>query len=67
MNELDCVKLIKPFKELKVGTKGCIVSKYTENDFEVEFFDEYNVTIDVYTISREYLEVYWTPEKGHIK
>ena len=40
MNELDCVKLIKPFKELKVGTKGCIVLKYTENDFEVEFFDE---------------------------
>ena len=27
MNELDCVKLIKPFKELKVGTKGCIVLK----------------------------------------
>ena len=26
MNELDCVKLIKPFKKLKVGTKGCIVS-----------------------------------------
>ena len=42
MNELDCVKLIKPFKELKVGTKGCIVLKYTENDFEVEFFDENN-------------------------
>ena len=41
--------------------------KYTENDFEVEFFDENNETIDVYTISREYLEVYWTPEKGHIK
>ena len=42
MQELDCVKLIKPFKELKVGTKGCIVLKYTENDFEVEFFDENN-------------------------
>ena len=42
MNELDCVKLIKPFKELKVGTKGSIVVKYTENDFEVEFFDENN-------------------------
>ncbi len=37
MNELDCVKLIKPFKDLKVGTHGCIVLKYTENDFEVEF------------------------------
>ena len=40
MNELDCVKLIMPFKKIKVGTKGCIVLKYTENDFEVEFFDE---------------------------
>ena len=50
MKELDCVKLIKPFKELKVGTKGCIVVKYTENDFEVEFFDENDETIDVYTI-----------------
>ena len=50
MNELDCVKLIKPFKELKVGTKGCIVVKHTENDFEVEFFNENDDTIDVYTI-----------------
>ena len=41
--------------------------KYTENDFEVEFFDENNETIDVYTISREHLDTYWTPEKGHIK
>ena len=64
MNELDCVKLIKPFKELKVGTKGCIVLKYTEYDFEVEFFDENNETIDVYTISKEYLDVYWTPKDG---
>ena len=58
MNELDCVKLTKPFKELKVGTKGCIVLKYTENDFEVEFFDEKGESIDVYTISKDYLEVY---------
>ena len=66
MNELDCVKLIKPFKELKVGTKGCIVVKYTENDFEVELFNENDETIDVYTISREYLEVYWTPKDGYL-
>ena len=33
MNELYCVKLIKHFKNLKVGTKGCIASEYTENDF----------------------------------
>ena len=36
------IKLIKHFKKLKAGTKGCIVVKYTENDFEVEFFDENN-------------------------
>lgn len=58
MNELDCVKLIKPFKELKVGTKGCIVLKYNENDFEVEFFNENDETIDIYIISRDYLDVY---------
>ncbi len=67
MNELDCVRLIKPFKGLKVGTKGCIVLKYNETNFEVEFVDENNETIDVYTISREYLEVYWTPQDGFIK
>lgn len=61
MNELDCVKLIKPYKDLKVGTKGCIVLKYTENDFEMEFFGDNNETIDVYTISKEYLEVYRAP------
>ena len=37
MNELDCVKLIKPFKDLKVGTKGGIVLKYTENDLKQSF------------------------------
>lgn len=66
MNELDCVKLIKPFKELKVGTKGCIVLKYTENDFEVEFFNENDETIDIYTISRDYLDVYQTPKDGYL-
>ena len=60
MNEFDCVKLIKPFKELEIGTKGCIVHKYNENDFEVEFFDKDNETIGVYTISKDYLEVYWS-------
>lgn len=51
---------IRLCKNLKLGTKGCIVLKYTENDFEVEFFDDNGETIDVYTISKEYLEVYWT-------
>ena len=56
MEELDCVKLIKPFEDLKVGTKGTIVLKYTENNYEVEFFDENGETIDVYTISGDYIE-----------
>lgn len=41
--------------------------KYIENDFKVEFFDENNETIDAYTITKEYLEVYWTPKDGYIK
>ncbi len=67
MEELECVRLIKPFEDLKVGTTGTIVLKYTENDFEVEFFDENHETIDVYTITGDYLEVYWTPKDGFIK
>lgn len=59
MEELDCVKLIKPFENLKVGMEGCIVLKYNDNNFEVEFFDENDETIDVYTITGDYLEVYW--------
>lgn len=59
MEELDCVKLIKSFEDLKVGTKGTIVLKYSDNNFEVEFFDKYNETIGVYTIKGDYLEVYW--------
>ena len=59
MEELDGVILIKPFENLKVGTKGTIVLKHTESDFEVEFFDENHETIDVYTITKDYIEVYW--------
>lgn len=55
----DCVILIKPFENLKVGMKGAIVEKYNDHDFEVEFFDDNGETIDVYTISADYLEVYW--------
>ena len=58
MELFDCVILIKPFENLKAGTKGAIVEKYNDNDFEVEFFDDSGDTIDVYTISAEYLKVY---------
>lgn len=66
MELFDCVKLIKPFEDLKVGTKGAIVEKYNDDNFEVEFFDENGDTIDVFTISKEYLEVYWVA-KDHKK
>ena len=55
MEELQCVKLIKEFKGLSIGTKGTIVLKYTENDFEVEFFDSNGETIGVYTIDGEFI------------
>ena len=56
MDELQCVKLIKEFEGMPIGTKGTIVLKYTENDFEVEFFDDNGETIGVYTIEGEYIE-----------
>ena len=56
MDELQCVKLIKEFKGMPIGTKGTIVLKYTENDFEVEFFDDNGETIGVYTIEGESIE-----------
>ena len=59
MEELDCVSLTKPFEDLEVGTEGCIVLKYNDKDYEVEFFNKEGKTIDVYTISKDYLEVYW--------
>ncbi len=62
MNVLDCVKLVKPFKDLKIGTKGCVVTKHSETDYDVEFIDDSGDTIDVYTISKDFLEVYWTPK-----
>ena len=57
MEELQCIKLRKNFKGLAIGTKGTIVLKYTENDFEVEFFDEEGNTIGVYTITGDYIEL----------
>ncbi len=57
MNFLDGVTLIKPFQDLKVGTEGFIVDKYNEDYYEVEFIDENGDTIDVYTISKDYLKL----------
>jgi len=55
MDELDSVVLVKDFKDLKKGAVGCIVHKYDEHNFEVEFFDKNGNTIDVYTISDEFI------------
>ena len=59
MNELDCVKLTKPFKGLPSGTKGVVVLKYNDEDVEVEFFDGNDQTIDVCTVPTDCLEVTW--------
>lgn len=67
MEELDCVKLIKPFRNLKTGTNGTILIKYAENDFEVEFFDDNHEIIDVYTITGDCLEVYLRYSNCHGK
>lgn len=57
MKELDVVKLKKNYEDLIVGTEGTIVLDYDGNTFEVEFMDENNNTIGVYTIEKEYLEL----------
>lgn len=57
MKELDIVKLNKEFKGLRPGTEGTIVLEYDGNYFEVEFFDDNNDTIGVFTTPVELLEV----------
>lgn len=59
MNELDCVKLVKPFRDLPPGTKGVVVLKYNDEDVEVGFFDGNDQTIDVYIVPTDCLEVTW--------
>lgn len=57
MKELDIVKLKKNYEDLIAGTEGTIVLDYDGNTFEVEFMDENNNTIGVYTIEKKYLEL----------
>lgn len=59
MEELDGVILLKDFENLKKGSEGTIVLKYNDVDFEVEFFDKKDKSLGVYTISKDYIEVYW--------
>ena len=56
MKELDVVKLNKEFKGLKAGTEGTIVLEYDGKYYEVEFFDDNNDTIGVFTTPIEVLE-----------
>lgn len=56
MEELDIVKLKKTFEDIKEGTIGTILIKYSDEDYEVEFFDEEMNTIDVRTVGKEFLE-----------
>lgn len=56
MKELDVVKLNKEFKGLKAGTEETIVMEYDGNYFEVEFFDDKNDTIGVFTTPVALLE-----------
>ena len=56
MEEYDLVILNKDFEDLKKGTKGTIVLKYNDENYEVEFFDKNMDTIDVYTINISYLD-----------
>ena len=57
MKELDIVKLNRNYNGIQEGTIGTIVLKYNDNNYEVEFFDENGDTIDVLTISEDYLEL----------
>ena len=57
MNELDVVKLTCNFNGIQSGTVGTIVLKYDDENYEVEFFDKNGDTIDVLTISKDFLEL----------
>ncbi len=52
-----CVKLFKPYNNLKKGTKGAILGQFDDDIFYVKFVDNDNKTLDTCLISKEYLEV----------
>ena len=56
MNEFDEVRLTKDFGKLKANTRGVIVMKYENDNFEVEFYDEAGQKIGAYAVSSAYLE-----------
>lgn len=60
MNKHDKVRLIKPFEDLKVGTKGTIVECDSDYSYGVVFFFEDDEDrISFRYIKGEYLELFW--------
>ena len=57
MKELDTVKLIADFENVKAGTIGVIVCEYDGTAFEVEFYDDEGNTIDVITTPSDLLSL----------
>lgn len=58
MKELDVVKLIKTHEDISIGTKGTIVHKYDDENYEVEFMDANDNTIGVVTIKSKEIELF---------
>ena len=61
MNEIDVVRLKRPYKKLKAGAEGTIVQKYPQTDevYYVEFMDDDGNTIALCNVPADYLEVIW--------
>ena len=57
MKELDIVELTEAFEGLAIGTEGVIVGEHDGRNFEVEFYDSNDETIDVFTTPRNVLKV----------
>lgn len=57
MKELDVVRLVEDFENIRKGTLGTIVLEYDGKFFEVEFVDQNGDTIDVVTTPADKLEL----------
>lgn len=52
MKELDSVRLIEDYENIKAGTQGVIVYEYDGSAFEVEFFDKEDNSIAAFQIPK---------------
>lgn len=57
MKQFDIVKLTQAFEGMDKGTVGTVLEKYSEFDYEVEFFDKNMRTIKVCEVKKELLEI----------